>query len=94
MEHFGLKTLDDLPNAAELRKIPLPKAEVPEPAKTTEPASEDATPTAEPAADLSLSESAPAENISDPTEDRHEVEAPVFEETAVPVENSEPEPQS
>ena len=94
MEHFGLKTLDDLPNAAELRKIPLPKAEVPEPAKATEPASEDATPTAEPAADLSLSESAPAENISDPTEDRHEVEAPVFEETAVPVENSEPEPQS
>ena len=94
MEHFGLKTLDDLPNAAELRKIPLPKAEVPEPAKTTEPASEDATPTAEPAADLSLSESAPAEKISDPTEDRHEVEAPVFEETAVPVENSEPEPQS
>jgi segregation and condensation protein B len=94
MEHFGLKTLDDLPNAAELRKIPLPKAEVPEPAKTTEPASEDATPTAEPAADLSLSESAPAENISDPTEDRHEVEAPVFEETAAPVENSEPEPQS
>ena len=94
MEHFGLKTLDDLPNAAELRKIPLPKAEVPEPAKATKPASEDTTPTAEPAADLSLSESAPAENISDPTEDRHEVEAPVFEETAVPVENSEPEPQS
>jgi len=34
MEHFGLKNLDDLPNASELRKIPLPKAEPPsEPAK-------------------------------------------------------------
>jgi segregation and condensation protein B len=29
MEHFGLKDLDDLPNASELRKIPLPKAEPP-----------------------------------------------------------------
>jgi len=29
MEHFGLKNLDDLPNADELRRIPLPKAEVP-----------------------------------------------------------------
>lgn len=29
MEHFGLKNLDDLPNASELRKIPLPKAEPP-----------------------------------------------------------------
>jgi segregation and condensation protein B len=30
MEHFGLKNLDDLPNANELRKIQLPKAPVPE----------------------------------------------------------------
>lgn len=29
MEHFGLKDLDDLPNASELRKIALPTAEVP-----------------------------------------------------------------
>ena len=36
MEHFGLKDLDDLPNASELRKIPLPKAEPPaEPPKET-----------------------------------------------------------
>jgi segregation and condensation protein B len=26
MEHFGLKTLEELPNASELRQIPLPKA--------------------------------------------------------------------
>jgi segregation and condensation protein B len=54
MEHFGLKDLDDLPNASELRKIPLPKAEPPKetPAETTtetpaeapaEPAPEEAT---------------------------------------------------
>ena len=39
MEHFGLKDLDDLPNASELRKIELPKAEIPvetPPAETPE----------------------------------------------------------
>ncbi|GAB4173075.1 MAG: hypothetical protein Fur0032_12630 [Terrimicrobiaceae bacterium] len=29
MEHFGLRDLDELPNAAELRKVALPTAEVP-----------------------------------------------------------------
>jgi len=44
MEHFGLKDLDDLPNATELRRVPLPKAEPPpeptpaEPAEAPEPA--------------------------------------------------------
>jgi segregation and condensation protein B len=89
MEHFGLKTLDDLPNASELRKIPLPKAEVPEPAKATEPAAEDTT-----AAEVPAAESAPAEITSDATEDRHKVESPVFEEPSAPVENSQPDPQS
>jgi segregation and condensation protein B len=28
MEHFGLKNLDELPNASELREVPLPKAVV------------------------------------------------------------------
>jgi segregation and condensation protein B len=37
MEHFGLKNLDDLPNASELRKIPLPKAEPPAPQETPAP---------------------------------------------------------
>lgn len=42
MEHFGLKDLDDLPNASELRKIELPQAPISEePAQpvVTEPAS-------------------------------------------------------
>ena len=33
LDHFGLRTLDELPNAAELRHIPLPKA-TPEPGST------------------------------------------------------------
>ena len=36
MEHFGLKDLDDLPNAAELRKIALPQAPRPEPSPQVE----------------------------------------------------------
>ncbi|MBU6181605.1 MAG: SMC-Scp complex subunit ScpB [Verrucomicrobia bacterium] len=50
MEHFGLKNLDDLPNATELRRIPLPTA-TPPPAETpatTEPqTAPDPTPDAE-----------------------------------------------
>jgi hypothetical protein len=34
LEHFGLKKVDELPNSDELRRVPLPKAEVP----TEEPA--------------------------------------------------------
>jgi segregation and condensation protein B len=33
MDHFGLKHLDDLPNASELRRVPLPTATPPEPPK-------------------------------------------------------------
>ena len=31
LQHFGLKTVNELPNAVELRRIELPKAEIPEP---------------------------------------------------------------
>ena len=49
MEHFGLKDLDDLPNASELRKIPLPKAELPaaENPPAEPPAPHEAPPTSE-----------------------------------------------
>jgi segregation and condensation protein B len=55
MEHFGVKTLDDLPNASELRLVPLPTAEPePEPSKAEAPAASEPevveTPAAEPAA--------------------------------------------
>ncbi len=36
LQHFGLKDVDELPNADELRRVPLPKAEVPEEAKPVE----------------------------------------------------------
>ena len=36
LDHFGLRNLDELPNAAELRHVPLPKSE-PEPASTMPP---------------------------------------------------------
>lgn len=43
MEHFGLKNLDDLPNADELRRVALPKA--PEPAvPPPEPSAQEPTP--------------------------------------------------
>lgn len=41
LDHFGLRHLDELPNAAELRHIPLPKAEIEESAA---PASDEGTP--------------------------------------------------
>lgn len=52
MEHFGLKDLEDLPNASELRTISLPKAEIPEeeaPAKTGKAGEETTEGAAEPA---------------------------------------------
>jgi segregation and condensation protein B len=58
LQHFGLKTLDELPNSSELRRIPLPIAQPaptseaapeqePTPAATAEPQS-DSTPSTEP----------------------------------------------
>jgi segregation and condensation protein B len=72
MEHFGLKDLDDLPNASELRKIPLPKAEPPKenPAETpTEtPAEALAEPAPEEAADNpSASDTAPSSTTDSST---------------------------
>jgi len=48
MEHFGIKTLDDLPNASELRIVALPVAEVP-PAVEETPVVVEETPVEEPA---------------------------------------------
>jgi segregation and condensation protein B len=72
MEHFGLKDLDDLPNASELRKIPLPKAEPPKetPAETpTETTAEaPAEPAPEEAADNpSASDTAPSSTTDSST---------------------------
>jgi len=68
MEHFGLKDLDDLPNASELRKISLPVAPIPEviEEKTGEqPAPEAVAETETAAAETEApAEAAPAEEVA------------------------------
>ena len=57
MEHFGVKTLDDLPNASELRLVPLPTAEPePEPSKAEAPAASEPEVVESPAAELAAAE--------------------------------------
>jgi hypothetical protein len=66
MEHFGLKNLDDLPNASELRRVPLPSATQPaEDAANPAPeqaAAADTTPLEQPAPTV-VEEPTPAESI-------------------------------
>ncbi len=86
MEHFALKSLDDLPNASELRLVPLPTAEPP-PDET--PATE---PPAEETADTEPSTSEPPAEISEPEDSGSSV---IQEEEAVDTasdETSEPLP--
>jgi segregation and condensation protein B len=100
MEHFGLKNLDDLPNAEELRKISLPTAEPPPAetlAATEQPASPEtpAAPEAEapPAGDSPVENEAP-ETPAEPGESAPAGEPASAEAVEEPVENvtSEPEP--
>ena len=67
LQHFGLKQVEELPNSDELRRVPLPKAEYPDPKKTEE------TPTAE----------TPAEATPEaPSEEAVAHNEPVLEEPA------------
>ncbi|MBN8709477.1 MAG: SMC-Scp complex subunit ScpB [Verrucomicrobia bacterium] len=70
MEHFGLKNLDDLPNAGELRKIALPTAPIPE-----APGAKPAETPAAPAPEASDAPAVAAETASEAT-----LEAPAAEE--------------
>jgi segregation and condensation protein B len=85
MDHFGLKNLDDLPNASELRRIALPKANPPEatPAEA-QPAAEEK-PTEPPASEPELFDSQYSE--SEPSE------PPQSEEAATEESNPEEESQ-
>jgi segregation and condensation protein B len=93
LDHFGLRHLDELPNAAELRHIPLPKA-TPEPAHSTE--ADDSTPelpgvTEENVEDVS-SESSEAVEVTEIIEIRESV---AFEEVSFdPEEPADGMPQS
>ncbi len=65
MEHFGLKDLDELPNAGELRRIALPTAEAPE----TQPELPEGSPAAEmPPADEPVSETPESASPGEPSE--------------------------
>lgn len=74
MEHFGLKNLDDLPNAGELRKIALPTAPIPEAPGAAKPAET-------PAATETPAPEAPA--VAAETVGEVAQEAPAAEETEV-----------
>ena len=75
MEHFGVKTLDDLPNASELRLVPLPTAE-PEPSKAEAPAASEPEVVESPAAELAAVEE-PVEKTGS------EEEVPELDETGL-----------
>ena len=83
LQHFGLRTVDELPNSAELKRVVLPKAPVEEEkAESTEPAPE--TPTEEAAA-----EPKPVAEEAAP-----EPESPAEEPAPKPDESAIPNPQS
>ena len=82
LQHFGLKTTDELPNASELKRVVLPAAKVEEPAAAT--AAEVAP--AEPAAS---SETKDGTKMTDRSDESH-----AAEETAAPSEPEAPAEES
>jgi len=96
LDHFGLRNLDELPNAAELRHIPLPKAS-PEPG--TPEASDDSTPELPGVSGESDEPSEASAESVDVTEIIEVRESVVFEEVVFdpeepPSESGESEPES
>ena len=73
LQHFGLKNVDELPNVDELRRVLLPKAEIPAEEKPAEPAPAEAEP----------QETAPAEAAP---EESHEAQTETTSEDFAPVE--------
>jgi len=100
LQHFGLKSTDELPNSGELKRIPLPTAAPAAPpeaaaAKGAEPASpaESAGPdgAAEPTAPAAATEPAPGETAAEPMESAGDSEAMPESEGGEPDEASEPD---
>ena len=67
LQHFGLKTTDELPNVNELRRVQLPKAEIPAEEKPANAPVEAEAPATEPSVETSVE--SPAETESAPTND-------------------------
>ena len=99
LQHFGLKTTDELPNASELKRVVLPTAPVAEEAKPAEsgekpPAEAAAQPegaSAEPAAET---EAVPANEIEAPTPEPESESAPEPGPEPEPAPESAPEPET
>ena len=79
LQHFGLKTTDELPNVNELRRVQLPKAEIPAEEKPADAPVEAEVPATEPSAETSVE--SPEETESAPTND---APAEIPSETANP----------
>ena len=109
LEHFGLKTTDELPNAGELKRVVLPKAEAPEekdkakekgkPAEAADQPAETAEKPAEATAEAPAEAAAEVEAEAPASEPEASVEAePSESEHAEPEpaepEHSEPEPHA
>ena len=82
LDHFGLRTLDELPNAAELRHLPLPKAAVSDSGTST---TDDSTPELPGVSETSPQEGAETVDVTEIIEVRESV---VFEEVAFDNEES------
>ena len=97
LQHFGLKTTDELPNASELKRVALPAAKVEEPAAAPAESAEPAEASAEPAAEAAPAEVAaeakpePAPESEAVVESEPETEPPSEEEPAAEAEEN-PEP--
>jgi segregation and condensation protein B len=83
LEHFGLKTTDELPNASELKRVVLPTAAPAEPAPAAE----------KPAGEAAASEpAAPSEGAASEANEVPANEMPAESEAETPAESTEPEP--
>ncbi len=80
LQHFGLKTVDELPNVDELRRVVLPKAEIPAEEKPVESA------TAEAPADAPAHSEAAPEATHAASEGFHAAPAETADEEPAPVE--------
>ncbi|MDR3404834.1 MAG: SMC-Scp complex subunit ScpB [Chthoniobacter sp.] len=87
LEHFGLKTTDELPNASELKRVVLPTAPAPEETKPADPAEQP------PAEGAVAAEGAAAEPAAEgEVVPANEIEASTAEPEAEPAPEPEPEP--
>lgn len=91
MDHFGLKNLDDLPNASELRRIALPKANPPEEAPAEAQPAAEKKPAEPPTSEPELFDPQPTESeLSEPPQSEPEPTEEAATEESNPKEESQP----